>query len=193
MTKRPMIANFPRLHDAIAQTVVELRSGEKKPDRARKAELRIVADLETEISTDQFSFRADAAVDAGGGARHPRPMDYVVGGLLSCQEMWCLRWAALRKISIEGLRISAVARFTWRGEYLDEVDSGLTQIETQYHVTDPHLDGDSLLDMADTVARRCPVFATLRKATVIEEQLILNGERTATRRWMPGQSAAVAL
>jgi uncharacterized OsmC-like protein len=173
--------------------VAELQSGKKKPDRARKAELRVIADLETEISTGEYSFRVDAAVDAGGAGHHPRPMDYVIGGLLSCQEMWCLRWAALRKISIGGLQISGTARFTWRGEYLDEVDSGLTLIETQYYVTDPHLRAHSLLDMADTVARRCPVFATLRKATTIEEQLFLNGERTVTRRWMPGVSAAVVV
>lgn len=191
MSDHSIIVDFPRLHDAIARTVAELQSGEKKPDRARKADLRVIADLETEISTGEYSFRVDAAVDAGGAARHPRPMDYVIGGLLSCQEMWCLRWAALRKISISGLRISGTARFTWRGEYLDEVDSGLTLIETQYYVTDPHLRAHSLLDMADTVARRCPVFATLRKATIIEEQLFLNEERVATRRWVPGRSAAV--
>jgi len=188
----PTIADFARLESAVTRTKQELLSGEKEPDRARKAELRVIRDLESEISTGEFTFRVDAGIDAGGGARHPRPMDYVIGGMLSCQEMWCLRWAALTKTPIADLKITAVGRFTWRGEYLDEVDSGLTLIETQYHVTQPGLRPERLLDMADTVARRCPVFATLRKSTIIEERLFLNGERTATRRWAPGKSAAVS-
>lgn len=188
-----MIADFDKLEKAIVQTTHDLQTGKKKPDRTRTAELRIIADLETEISTGEFTFRVDAATDAGGAAKHPRPMDYVLGGLLSCQEMWCLRWAALTKSPIAELKISAVGRFTWRGEYLDEVDSGLTSIETQYHVAHPDLTTDKILDMANTVARRCPVFATLRKSTMIEEQLFLNGQRIATRRWLPGQAAAVSI
>jgi hypothetical protein len=42
------------------------------------------------------------------------------------------------------------------------------------------------------VARRCPVFATLRKSTPIKEYLFLNDRLTATRRWNPGHSTAVA-
>lgn len=186
-----MIADFDRLANAIVQTTQELRSGKKKPERARVAELRVIADLEAEITTGEFTFRVDAGTDAGGGARYPRPMDYVLGGLLSCQQMWCLRWAALTKSPIAALKISVVGRFTWRGEYLDEVDSGLTLIETTYRVADSELRAESLFDMADMVARRCPVFATLRKSTVIEERLFLNDLLTATRRWVPGQSVAV--
>jgi uncharacterized OsmC-like protein len=185
------IADFTRLEQAITRTQQDLRNGTKTPDRARKAELRVIGDLASEVATGEFTFRVDAGIDAGGGALHPRPMDYVIGGMLSCQEMWCMRWAALTKTPIANLKITAVGRFTWRGEYLEEVDSGLTLIETQYHVTQPDLRPESLLEMADMVARRCPVFATLRKSTIIEEQLFLNGKHTATRQWIPGKSAAV--
>lgn len=188
-----MIADFGRIESAVAETTKDLRSGKKKPDRMRVAELRVVADLESEITAGEFNFRVDAATDAGGRARHPRPMDYVLGGLLSCQQMWCMRWAALTKSPIETLKISAVGRFTWRGEYLDEVDSGLTLIETAYRLSHPGLRAENLLDMANTVARRCPVFATLRKSTVIEERLFLNEVLTAARQWIPGQSAAVPI
>ena len=187
-----MIADFHRLKDAVERTAAELRSGKKRPERARTVELRVIGHLETEIATGEFTFRVDAATDAGGDARHPRPMDYVLGGLVSCQQMWCLRWAALTKTPLADLALSAVGHFTWRGEYLDEVDAGLTMIETFYRVTDPSFNAGDLLAMADMVARRCPVFATLRKSTRIKEYLFLNDQLTATRHWNPGHSAAVA-
>jgi uncharacterized OsmC-like protein len=187
-----VIADFERLKAAVERTAEELRRGDKRPERTRRVALRVVAHLETEVATDEFSFRVDAAADAGGGARAPRPMDYVLGGLVSCQQMWCLRWAALTKTPLAGLEISAAGHFTWRGEYLDEVDAGLTLIETNYRVTDPSLDASDLLAMADMVARRCPVFATLRKSTEIKEHLFLNDRLTATRRWIPGKATASA-
>lgn len=186
-----MIADFDRLKDAVERTARELRDGSKQPERARAVELRVVAHLETEVTAGEFSFRVDAATDAGGAACQPRPMDYVLGGLVSCAQMWCLRWAALRNTSLAGLALSAVGHFTWRGEYLGEVDAGLTLIETFYRVTDPTLDAADLVAMADMVAERCPVFATLRKATPIKEHLLLNDRLTATRHWHPGRSAAV--
>jgi hypothetical protein len=65
-------------------------------------------------------------------------------------------------------------------------------IETSYRVTDPSFNAGDLLAMADMVARRCPVFATLRKSTRIKEYLFLNDQLTATRHWNPGHAAAVA-
>jgi uncharacterized OsmC-like protein len=185
-----MNADYELLERAIAQTVSELKSGVKTPDRARKLELQVISNLESEIVTDEFTFRVDAAIDAGGAGKHPRPMDYVLGGLLSCQQMWCLRWAALTKTKFSSLTLGAVGKFTWRGEYLDEIDSGLTSIESEYRITHPHLAIGAVIDMANTVARRCPVFATLRKAVAIDEDILLNDDTVSKRRWLPGQSAA---
>jgi uncharacterized OsmC-like protein len=183
-----MNADYELLERAIAQTVNELKSGHKTPDRARKLELRVISNLESELTTGEFVFQVDAAIDAGGTGKYPRPMDYVLGGLLSCQQMWCLRWAALTKTKFSGLTLGAVGKFTWRGEYLDEVDSGLTSINVEYRIHHPHLAIEDAIDMANTVARRCPVFATLRKAVTINEDIVLNGETTSRRRWVPGQS-----
>jgi uncharacterized OsmC-like protein len=185
-----MNLDYELLERAVNQTIHELKTGTKSPDRARTLELRVVANLESEIATGDFTFHVDAAVDAGGGGKHPRPMDYVLGGLLSCQHMWCLRWAAMTKTTFSNLALAAVGKFTWRGEYLDEVDAGLTSIDVQYRIGHPTLTIDAALDMANTVARRCPVFATLRKAVTINEAIVINGEVGSRSRWLPGQSSA---
>lgn len=185
-----MNANYERLDQAVTQTIHELKSGAKSPDRARKLALRVVTDLESEITAGEFTFHVDAAVDAGGGGKHARPMDYVLGGLLSCQQMWCLRWAAMTKTKFTNLALTAIGRFTWRGEYLEEVDAGLTAIDVQYLIDHPHLSADAALDMANTVARRCPVFATLRKAVAVHEDIVINGVAVSRRRWVPGRASA---
>jgi uncharacterized OsmC-like protein len=185
-----MDPDYELLEGAIVQTIEDLRSGAKSPNRARRLSLRVVENLESEITNGEYNFRVDAAIDAGGAGKHARPMDYVLGGLLSCQHMWCLRWAALAKTRLSNLVITADGHFTWRGEYLDEVDAGLTSIYIRYLIDHPDLDPARLLDMANTVARRCPVFATLRKAVPINEDILLNGAVVSRRRWLPGQAVA---
>lgn len=186
-----MHVNYELLKQAVAKTIRDLRDGHKSPDRARKLELQVVANLESEVATGEFTFGVDAAIDAGGNAKHPRPMDYVLGGLLSCQHMWCLRWAALANAELSELKIAAVGKFTWRGEYLDEVDAGLTSIDVRYHIGGPDLSIPTVIDMCNTVARRCPVFATLRRAVTISEDIVLNDKLISRRKWFPDQTSAV--
>jgi uncharacterized OsmC-like protein len=185
-----MDVNYERLRAAIEETIESLKSGTKVPDRRRRVALAHIANLESEMSTGEYSFRSDASVDAGGGAKHPRPMDYLLGGLLSCQQMWCMRWAALKGFQFSHIALAADGKFTWRGEYLDEVNSGLMAIVARYQLEASGLTTADVLDMADTVGRRCPVFATLRKATVIEEEIMLNGALVSRREWRPGHLAA---
>jgi uncharacterized OsmC-like protein len=99
--------------------------------------------------------------------------------------MWCLRWAAANHVVFDELKITAVGRFTWQGEYLDEVDAGLTAIDVDYQLTSANLTVEQVIDMADTVARRCPVFATLRKAVTIHERIILNSVEVGARSLTP--------
>jgi|HubBroStandDraft_3_1064219.scaffolds.fasta_scaffold98587_2 uncharacterized OsmC-like protein len=180
-----MDIDYERLRRAVAETVEHLEAGRKQPERSRKIELTVVRDLEVTISNGEYQFGVDAAIDAGGEGKYARPMDYVLGGMLSCQQMWCARWAAGRGLRFEALTLKAAGQFTWRGEYLDEVDSGLTSIDVEYHVRAASLSVTDAVDLADTVARRCPVFATLRKATTINERIILNGEAVSSRTLSP--------
>ncbi|HTH96670.1 MAG TPA: OsmC family protein [Stellaceae bacterium] len=167
--------DYAKLGNAIDETVRDLRAGAKNPDRARKVSLEVVRDLEGTVSNGEYQFGIDAAIDAGGRGLYARPMDYVLGGLLSCVQMWCLRWAASRGQTLVNLRLRAEGRFTWRGEYLAEVDAGLTAIHLDYEVEAPDASMEAMLDMLATVARRCPVFATLMKAAPIHQRVLLNG------------------
>ena len=100
-------------------------------------------------------------------------------------------WAALRGIHFTNLSIEAEALFSWRGEYLQETDSGIAEIRVEYRV-----DGDATVaavisEMADMVARRCPVFVTLRRSAPIREQLLVAGRSVMVREWKPGLEQAL--
>lgn len=185
-----MDVDHESLRTAVSTTIEGLRSKAIAHDRTRKVTLQVIAGLETELNTGEYSFRCDASSNLGGGAKHPRPMDYLLGGLLSCQEMWCLRWASLNGFRFSDLKLAAEGNFTWRGEYLEEVDSGLTTIAVRYDIVCADLTARDAVNMADTVGRRCPVFATLRKAAVIEEEIVLNNALVSRRAWRPGHLPA---
>jgi uncharacterized OsmC-like protein len=190
MSEVSMNVDYPRLSKAIETTIEELRDGTKSAERVRRVSLRVKEGLEGIVSNGEYAFGVDAAIDAGGDGKYARPMDYVLGGLLSCTQMWCLRFAAAKGFRLDDLELEAAGHFTWRGEYLDEVDSGLNAITLRYDIHASGVDQTMMYEMADTVARRCPVFATLRKAVRIDENVMLNGSSVGARQWIPGQAAA---
>jgi uncharacterized OsmC-like protein len=185
-----MKVDYERLKQSVAEIIREVEHGEKNPIRRPGVQLRVVRDLQGEVTAGPFTYRTDAALDAGGFAEHPRPMDYVLGALASCQQMWCLRWAAQNNVVLTDLVIEAESVFSWRGEYLQEVDAGMNELHVCYQVAGVDLTKDAACDMADTVARRCPVFATLRRAVVIKEQIKIAGCAVVVREWTPGIAKA---
>jgi uncharacterized OsmC-like protein len=188
-----MNIDYKRLKESVAAIVHEVESGEKDPIRRPTVRLRAVRDLQGEATAGKFVFRTDAAVDAGGFAEHPRPMDYLLAALASCQQMWCLRWAAQNGVVLADLVIQTQSVFSWRGEYLGEVDAGMAELHVTYELGSTDLADDQLMKMADTVALRCPVYATLRRAVVVQEKIVRTGARTLRREWQPGVNQATLL
>ena len=188
-----MEVDYAGLKESVAHTIREVTSGAKDPVRRPTVRLQVVRGLQGSVTAGKFTYRTDAALDAGGFAEHPRPMDYLLGALASCQQMWCLRWAALTDRRFANLVIEAQSVFSWRGEYLEEIDSGMSELHVAYHVDGEGLTPADLCDMADTVARRCPVMATLRRAVTIKEQLKLAGHPPLNRIWEPGVARAILM
>lgn len=188
-----MNIDYKRLKESVAAIVHEVESGEKDPIRRPTVRLRVVRDLQGEATAGPFIFRTDAAIDAGGFAEHPRPMDYVLAALASCQQMWCLRWAAQNNVVLSDLVIQTQSVFSWRGEYLGEVDAGMSELHVSYELGSTDLADEALMRMADTVALRCPVYATLRRAVMVRENIVRTGMGTISRQWQPGLDQAASL
>jgi len=188
-----MEVDYKRLKNAVDATVRALEDGSKEPTRRPHVQMRVVRDLQGEVTAGPFRFRTDAARDAGGFGEHPRPMDYLLGALASCQQMWCLRWAAQRGTRFAELIIETESVFSWRGEYLQETDAGVSELHVSYHVDGEGLTGEAACEMADVVARRCPVMATLRRAVLIKEELRVAGQPVIVRQWTPGSDHAFVI
>jgi uncharacterized OsmC-like protein len=186
-----MQIDYDRLKNAVATSVQALKDGKKEPIRNPRVQLRVVRDLQGEVTAGAFKYRTDAARDAGGFAEHPRPMDYLLGALASCAQMWCLRWAAERGVRFADLAIETESVFSWRGEYLQEIDAGVSEWRVRYTIKGDEITPQLAFEMADMVAKRCPVFATFRRAAPIREEIALSGHAPAVRRWRPGSEAAV--
>jgi uncharacterized OsmC-like protein len=186
-----MNVDYERLASAVEATVRELEEGAKEPVRRPRVRISVVRDLQGEVTAGRFRFRTDAARDAGGFGEHPRPMDYLLGALASCQQMWCLRWAAQRGIRFDELVIETGSVFSWRGEYLQQTDAGASELMVAYQIAGVGLTAELACDMANVVAKRCPVLATLRKAAPVKEELRVAGHPVVARLWRPGSDQAV--
>lgn len=182
--------NFSQIKDSITRAADGVRDGRKEPVRKPRVKLKVLKDLQGEVTAGKFVFRGDAAVDAGGSAEYARPMDYLLGGLAHCQQMWCLRWAALEGVTLGQLEIETESVFNWRGEYLGEMHAGMLELHVYYDVAGDGLTGERACEMADMVAMRCPVYATLRRATLVKEYIRVGGAVAIEREWHRDEDVA---
>lgn len=186
-----MQIDYDRIRNHVLSTQSLVEKGEKDPWRNPQVSLVTVQGLQSHATAGKFSFSVDAAIDAGGLAQHPRPMDYLLGALAGCQQMWCVRWAALNHKTFQQLSIHVDDAFTWEGEYLERTSSAIQRIGVRYEVAADDISAQEIYAMADMVERRCPVFATLRRAAPIFETYVLNGRALPARQWQVGAAQAI--
>ncbi|HEY4373866.1 MAG TPA: OsmC family protein [Burkholderiales bacterium] len=182
--------NFVQIKESITRAAEGVRDGRKEPVRKPRVKLKVVKNLQGETTAGKFVFRGDAAIDAGGAAEYARPMDYLLGGLAHCQQMWCLRWAALEGVTLSQLEIETESVFNWRGEYLGEMYSGMLELHVYMKVAGDGMTAAQVCEMADMTALRCPVYATLRRATLVKEYLQIGDGTVIEREWHRDEDVA---
>ena len=141
-----------------------------------KAEVKLIKDQNSEAVVRGFTVVQDEPESVGGTGKGPTPTDFFITSVGFCENVIFARNASLAKLSIDSLE--TVVSGSWDRRGLFEIDGvspyfkSIT-VETRVSSKDPVA---KVVEVANQTHRRCPVHATLSRATEMIFKLVLNGQ-----------------
>ena len=141
-----------------------------------KAEVRLIRDQNSEAKVRGFTVVQDEPESVWGTGKGPTPTDYFVTSIGFCENVIFARNASLAKLSIDSLETLVTGSWDRRG--LFDIDGASPHfrsitVETRVSTKDPV---EKVVEVARQTHRRCPVHATLSKATEMIFKLVVNGK-----------------
>ena len=141
-----------------------------------KAEVKLVRDQNSVAVVRGFTVVQDEPESVWGTGKGPTPTDYFITSVGFCENVIFARNASLAKLSIDSLE--TVVSGSWDRRGLFEIDGvspyfkSIT-VETRVSSKDP---AAKVVEVANQTHRRCPVHATLSRATEMIFKLVVNGQ-----------------
>lgn len=144
-----------------------------------KAEVTLIRDQNSEAKVRGFTVVQDEPESVWGTSRGPTPTDYFIASVGFCENVIFARNAALAGLSIDSLETRVAGSWDRRGLFeIDDISPHFKTItvETRVSTKDPV---EVVVEVAKQTHRRCPVHATLSRATEMAFKLIVNGREVA--------------
>jgi putative redox protein len=137
---------------------------------------RVVESQHSEGTVRGFTLVQDEPVSVLGGGRGPTPTDFLVAAVGFCENVVLVRQAALVGLRIGALETTVTGTWDRRGLFeIDGADASFREITVETKVTTEDAVG-KVVEAVTATHRRCPVHATLRKATTLVFKLVVNGQ-----------------
>ncbi|ADU51765.1 OsmC family protein [Thermaerobacter marianensis DSM 12885] len=132
--------------------------------------LRATSSLEegvrSRIQLRDFAVVADEPAELGGTDRGPNPMEYVLGGLVSCLTVMIRLIAAERQLRVDGVDFDVEGDLDLRGLYgTAPVRPDFLEVRGTVWLDTPE-DPDRIALLRDEVYRRCPAYNLYRRAGI---------------------------
>jgi uncharacterized OsmC-like protein len=141
-----------------------------------KAEVKLIKDQHSEATVRGFTLTQDEPTSAWGTGKGPTPIDYFITSVGFCENVVFVRNAAMAKVSIDSLETIVTGSWDRRGLFDIEGTSSRIQsitVETRISTTDSV---ERVAEVVKETHRRCPVHATLSRATEMIFKLVVNGQ-----------------
>jgi uncharacterized OsmC-like protein len=141
-----------------------------------RAEVRLIKDQCSEAKVRSFTLVQDEPESVWGTGKGPTPTDYFIASVGFCENVIFARNASIANLAIESLETTVTGTWDRRGLFdIDGVKPSFKTItvETKITTKDPVR---KVVEVANQTHRRCPVHATLIRATEMVFRLNVNGQ-----------------
>jgi uncharacterized OsmC-like protein len=166
---------------AVEKSMRELRAAATgvQSIATNKAVVTLVENQHSLASVRGFSLVQDEPASVAGGMRGPTPTDYFMVAIGTCQNVVFVRYAALAEAPIDSLETTVTGSWDRRGLYgIGGVDPAFQEITVETRVGSPAAPA-TIAAIARQTRRGCPIYATLRRETVLKVRLLVNGQEVA--------------
>jgi uncharacterized OsmC-like protein len=141
-----------------------------------KAEVRLISNQNSEAKVRGFTVAQDEPETVWGTGKGPTPTDYFVTSVGFCENVIFARNASLAKLSIDSLETIVTGSWDRRGLFeIDGVSPFFKSITVETRVSTKDT-AEKVAEVARQTHRRCPVHATLSRATEMIFKLVVNGQ-----------------
>jgi len=175
--------------ETLRQNIVA--SGATNTLATNKAEVKLIKDQRSEAKVRGFTVIQDEPESIAGTGQGPTPTDYFIASVGFCENVIFVRNASLAGLSLDSLETTMTGSWDTRG--LFEIDNTTPYfksitVETKVSTRDPV---ERVVQVARETHKRCPVHATLARATEITFKLVVNGESVPTETSGSGLCSAI--
>jgi uncharacterized OsmC-like protein len=143
---------------------------------SNRAEVRLIKNQNSEAKVRGFTVVQDEPESVWGTAKGPTPTDYFITSVGFCENVIFARNASLARLSIDSLETIVTGSWDRRGLFeiggVSPYFRSIT-VETKISTRDPV---EKVVEVARQTHRRCPVHATLSRATEMIFKLVVNGQ-----------------
>ena len=141
-----------------------------------RAEVRLIKGQNSEAKVRTFTLVQDEPESVWGTGKGPTPTDYFIASVGFCENVIFARNASMANLTIDSLETTVTGTWDRRGLFeIDGVNPSFKTItvETKITTKDPV---QKVVEVANQTHRRCPVHATLSRATEMIFRLDVNGQ-----------------
>jgi len=140
-----------------------------------RAEARLIENQHSRVTVRGFTLDQDEPESYMGTGKGPTPTDFFISSVALCENVVIARYAALSGVSIESLETAASGVWDLKGLYgIAGADPSFRSIlvETKISSRSPSSEVAKVVRLTHS---RCPIHATLSKATELRFRLEVNG------------------
>jgi putative redox protein len=169
--------------DQLSTTIDAVRTNLAQPDATTVA--TFIADsalgdeYRTSINIREFALTADEPPSIGGADTGPTPVELVLAGLGTCQEIVYATYARILGIPLDKVSIHTEGRLDLRGFYgVADVSAGFSDVTFDVEIDSP-ASADEIARLVETVNAHCPVLDILRQPIPVTGTYRHNGQGPA--------------
>ncbi len=169
----------PILKTTFTKRMDELRASKTEVIATNKATAKLISNQLSEGTVRGFKLVQDEPESVAGTGKGPTPTDYFVQAVAFCENVIFARNAALNDLDIQALETTVTGDWDMRGLFdIGPANPSFRNIlvETRVSTTGP---AKKAVEVAKMTHRRCPIHATLKKATNLSFKLYVNDTETA--------------
>lgn len=178
--------------DTLTSTIDAVRANLAKPDATPiatfAADSELIDGYLVGVTAREFSFLADEPASIGGANGGPTPVELVLAGLGTCQEIVYATYARIFGIQLDAVTVHAEGRLDLRGFYgVADVPAGFSDVTYDVEISSP-APAEEIARLIATVDAHCPVLEILQKPTATVGSYRHNGQPVS-----PGAPIAVGV
>lgn len=169
--------------DQLAAAIDAVRANLAQPDASPVATFAVDSALaegyRATVSIRDFSLTADEPPSIGGTDAGPTPVELVLAGLGTCQEIVYATYARILGIPLDAVTVHAEGRLDLRGFYgVADVPVGFQDVSFAVEIESP-APGEDVARLVATVNAHCPVLEILRQPIPVAGSYRHNGSPIA--------------